>query len=71
MSDKSKDECFLEDKIKRIILNHLKGMVADIQWELLISVDNFEDIICDVYADTLFQCFQPLIKMKLGVEENA
>lgn len=51
--------------IKEIIERHLKGMVNDIEFKLLLSIDNYADIICKTYADELFKCFSPLITMKL------
>ena len=56
--------------IKEIIERHLKGMVNDIEWKLLLSVDNYADVICKTYADELFKCFSPLITLKLGGKEN-
>ena len=56
--------------IKEIVEGHLKGMVYDIEWKLLMTVDNYADVICKTYADELFKCFSPLITLKLGGKEN-
>ena len=56
--------------IKEIIESHLKGMVNDIEWKLLIHVDNYTETICKVYVDKLFDCFSPLITLKFESEEK-
>lgn len=56
--------------IKEIVERHLKGMVSDVEWKLLMSIDNYADVICKTYADELFKCFSPLITLKLGEKGN-
>lgn len=60
----------LTKDIKEIIEGHIKGMVNDIEWKLLVHIDNYADIICKVYADKLFDCFSPLITLKFESEEK-
>ena len=60
----------LTKDIKEIIEGHLKGMVNDIEWKLLVHVDNYAETICKVYADKLFDCFSPLITLKFKSEEK-
>jgi hypothetical protein len=59
------EEEYFTKKIKNIINVYLKKMVSDVEWELLMSIDNYNEIICNAYSDKLFQCFQPLIALKL------
>lgn len=54
----------LTKDIKGIVEKHLKGMVADVEWALLMSIDDYDKTICNAFADKLFQCFQPFIKLK-------
>lgn len=65
----TKKEILTKD-IKEIIENHLKGMVNDIEWKLLVHIDNYAETICKVYADKLFNCFSPLITLKFESEEK-
>ena len=51
--------------IKYIINKHLKGIVKDAEWALLISIDKYDETICNAFSDKLFQCFLPLIKLKM------
>lgn len=55
----------LKRDIKEIVERHLKGMVSDVEWKLLMFVDNYADTVCKAYADELFKCFSPLITLKL------
>lgn len=64
------DEELLNREVKEIVEEHLKGMVNDIEWKLLVSVSNYADIICKTYSETLFNCFRPLINMKLKLKSS-
>lgn len=50
-----------EEKIRKIVKRHLKQMVREVQMETMTTIDNYENIICDAYADRLFQCFLPFM----------
>lgn len=63
------DEESLTRDIKNIINTHLKQMVSDIEWALMMSIENYDDTIRNAFFDKLFQCFQPFIKLKMAKTE--
>lgn len=56
--------------IKNIVNTHLRKMVSDVEWTLLMSIENYTEIICNAFSDKLFQCFQPLIKLKMEIQNE-
>ncbi len=56
--------------IKNIINTHLRKIVSDAEWVLLMSMDNYDETICNAFSDKLFQCFQPLIKLKMEKQDE-